>query len=465
MTRHPKLRCTAFEELMLAQDCSSYPCNIYVRMLMSGTVDRQHFTSAVRMVIEHHPLLRSTLETRWGRSSWVIQNDVKESIQWDTYQPGEIESAACLNLPVESQFDLQREAGLSIVVLEPDRQAATNDEPFQTLVAMKIHHAVADGLAINSMVHDLWLAYDSLVHQRPMTLSNVDAGRLPRRNQFVSGFGALLRLIPKQLVGLLGVRQYLMRKPMPLVNRNADQDLAQRPLTFAAVSHGCCDTVTDALRQEAKQRRVSLNEYLAACVFRACNRFRSQRESVTDDQWLRMMVPMSLRTSEAFQKLPACNVVSSVFLDRTPAQIANFDQLAQSVHDEMELIKTNRLALMFIFSLWIRKHLTFSSKKPTVSRCQTSVVFSNLGKLFFKSPLRDKEQRVSPGNLKLESYEIYAPLTPFMDAAFTTLIYRDRLTLSLRYDPRWMNREDAEQLLELVVAEFSHLQPAEALAS
>ncbi len=464
MSPAPNLRCTAFEELMLAQDSSAYPCNIYVRMQISGRLDRRHFTSAVGAMIEHHPLLRATLQTRLGRSSWVIRDTVEESIQWKTCPVGETLSTEYLNLPEESQFDLQRQSGMRIVVLESDRSIASDGDQDQTLIAIQFHHAIADGLGINAAIHDLWLAYDAFVHQRPLTLSDVDVERLPHRNRFVPNLSTLLRLIPKQLVGLLGVRQYLMRKPMPLVGRCTNELIAKQSLSFASVSHTFCETVTDSLRQEAKRRQISLNDYLAACVFRACHRFRSQRETVSESEWLRMMVPMSLRTSEAFQKLPACNVVSSVFLDRTPAQISDFDQLAESIHEEMELIKTHRLALMFIFSLWIRKHLTFNSKKPTVKSCQTSVVFSNLGKLFFKSPLRDKEQRLAPGNLKLESFEIYAPLTPFMDAAFTTLIYRGRLTLSLRFDPRALNREAAEQLFELVATQFPVARPAEALA-
>lgn len=465
MNHQPRLRTTAFEELMLAQDSATYPCNIYVRMGLSGSLDRDHFTSAVRAMIEHHPLLRATLQSRSRRSAWMIQESVQESIQWRTYRAGELESPECLNLPIESQFDLQREPGISIVVLEPARFDQMNDDVSQTLVAIKIHHAVADGLGINAAIHDLWLAYDAFVHNRPLTLSNVDAKRLDSRNRFVPNLATLLRLIPKQLVGLLGVKQYLMRRPMPLVSRNVDGNADDQPLSFAAVSRTFDEQVVESLRQESKQRKISLNDLLAAYVFRACHSYRTLRESVTDSQWLRMMVPVSLRNSEAFQTLPACNVVSSVFLDRTPSQIRDFDSLAQSVHDEMELIKSHRLALMFIFSLWVRKHLTFTSKKQTIKSCQTSVVFSNLGKLFFKSPIRDKNQCIAPGNLTLESFEIYAPLTPFMDAAFTTLIYRSRLTLSLRYDPRRMNSEDAAKLLDQVATEFPQPKFAEVAAT
>lgn len=460
MNQLTKLPCTAFEELMLTQDSPAYPCNIYVRMKLCGQLDRHHFTDAVRLMIDLHPLLRAKLATRYGRSTWQIEDVSNAIVSWHRGASHEQ-----MNTPEESQFDLLSGPGLRIDVVESCTSNPHATESQHTLVAFKLHHAVADGLGINAAIHDMWLAYDALVHGRPVTLPQRNSSDLPARNRFVSGLVNLLQLVPKQLVGLAGVRQYLLRQPSPMVKHEALDSDSFPALTFDAISYECSQELSESLRQEAKRRQLSLNDLLAACVFRGSAQFRASRGAQGTQDWLRMMVPISLRNSSELQRLPACNVVSSVFLDRTPAQIEDLDSLAQSIHEEMELIKGKRLALMLIFSLWIRKQTTFRSHKSPIGRCQTSMVFSNLGKIFLKSPLLDKAQRIAPGNATLESFEIFAPLTRFMCAAFTALIYGRRLKFMLRFDPRFMNAKDAQQLLNLVSSELERFKPAEALAS
>jgi len=444
---------------MLTQDSAAYPCNIYVRMKLRGELHRDHFTEAVRAMFASNPLLGATLETRWGRSGWLIQEVAQRVIHWRT------DSLDSQNVPEESQFDLHCEAGLRIDVVSPGECADRHPNGNVTLVAFKLHHAVADGLGIIAAIHDLWIAYDALVKGRPVGLTERNAGTLAARNRFVPNFTKLLQLVPRQVVGLSGVRQFLMRQPASIVTHLPPNDKELAPLSFNSVGYHCSVEETDSLRREAKRRSISLNELLAACVFRGSGQFRAERREQSDRDWLRMMVPVSLRSTSQLQQMSACNVVSSVFLDRQPAQISAFDALAQSVHEEMELIKNNRLALMFILSIWIRKLTAFRSKRTPASRCQTSVVFSNLGKIYVKSPLRDENQRLAPGNSILESFEIYAPLTRFMCAAFTTLIYGQRLALMLRFDPRFIKVEEAQQLLDLVTGHFPCRSPAEALAS
>lgn len=486
--RFDKLRCTAFEELMLAQDSAAYPCNIYVRMTLTGTLDRNHFTEAVRLMLKKHPLLIAKISTRFGRSSWLIPateqhattehetseyDAVQQIIRWRTDRDDD-----SMNVPEESRFDLHCEPGLRIDVLELLAGESRTDKNTQSLVAMKLHHAVADGLGINSAIHDMWHAYDRLVKAQALNLPDRKSSLLPTRNRFVPSIAKLLRMIPDQLAGLAGVRQYLTRRPVPLVQHAAPERVPLAPLTFNAVSYQCDQVQTERLRQNAKQRKISLNELLAACVFRGSAEFRSSRltdvtlpselqrsEVQATNEWLRMMVPVSLRGSSDAQHLPACNVVSSVFLDRTLKQIEDFDTLVQSVHKEMALIKDKRLALIFIFSIWIRKLTTFRSVNKPIRRCQTSIVFSNLGKIFVKSPLRIGGQRIAPGNVVLESFEIFAPLTRYMNAAFTALIYGEGLKMMLRFDPRFIHADDARMLLGMVVAEFDRLDPAGASSS
>jgi len=190
-----------------------------------------------------------------------------------------------------------------------------------------------------------------------------------------------------------------------------------------------------------------------------------------------MMVPVNMRSSREDQKQTACNIVSSIFLDRTPSQISDSEILVQSIHKEIELIKNNRLAFMFIFSIWLRKLLTFFPDRSVYpKRCQTSVVFSNLGKLFLRSPLLNSEQilvagsdkadteNCCEGKIMLQSFEILAPLTPYMYAAFTAVTYGKQLTLTMRYDDRVFSLKNAQDLLDCTVIQLEQYA-SESLAS
>jgi hypothetical protein len=156
-----------------------------------------------------------------------------------------------------------------------------------------------------------------------------------------------------------------------------------------------------------------------------------------------------MRGSEEYRRQTACNIVSCVFLDRVPTQIRDREPLLQSVHDELQLIKKNRLAFLFVFSIWLKKTLTLpwanaSGKLP--NRCQTSVVFSNLGRVF--SDGRAATRCLVAGDATLESVAILAPLNPWMMAAFIATQYAGELQLTLRYDSRWISELQARELVD-----------------
>jgi len=243
------------------------------------------------------------------------------------------------------------------------------------------------------------------------------------------------------------------------------------------VSHRFTVDVSERLKQAIKPRKVSLNDLIAASIFQSCSKLRESLGLQAITEWIRMMVPVNMRSSREDQTQTACNIVSSIFLDRTPSQISDSEVLVQSIHKEMALIKNNRLEFMFIFSIWIRKLLTFRPDRSVYpKRCQTSVVFSNLGKLFLRSPLLNSEQILVAGSdkadtessrkgkIKMQSFEILAPLTPYMYAAFTAVTYGKQLTLTMRYDDRVFSEKNAQDLLDCTVIQLEQYA-SESLAS
>ena len=104
------------------------------------------------------------------------------------------------------------------------------------------------------------------------------------------------------------------------------------------------------------------------------------RQNIDDDgSWLRMMIPMNLRTTDD-RLMPAANMVSSVFLDRRGPDFADPDRLLRGIHEEMDLIKRLHLGFTFIFSTAIcRRFLGGLEKKVRADKCTISCIFTNVG--------------------------------------------------------------------------------------
>jgi NRPS condensation-like uncharacterized protein len=439
MTRD-RLPLSSFEHLMVAQDSPSYPCVVYCKMHFLGKLDREAFLSSLREMFDRHPLFRSRVQRSWRGLYWVHEDSERVPIHWLTEAPGE-------DWVPDSRLDLFTEVGTKVFV---------HDLPDECTITFQGHHACVDGLGMQSALDDLWLLYDSRTVGNSRTLPPYETALLPVRNSFGMNFFSSIAAIPKQAVGLLGVRQYLMRQPVPILPHAAISDTTPTPLPASCHIARFDRSLFKQIRRTASARKATLNELIACAVFEAIARFRKERGFQDSQEWFRMMVPINMRTTPQDQLQTACNIVSSVFLDRTPSQIEDRQGLLRGIHEEMELIKRNRLGLIFIASLWLKKHLPKrrSTKSPP-SRCQTTIVVTNLGRSFASSPLRSPDGHFSAGNLKLESITMLAPMTPFLSAAITINEYAGELYLALRYDGRILPRDASRELLDLVVARLT----------
>ncbi|MEQ1827594.1 MAG: hypothetical protein ABL921_16665 [Pirellula sp.] len=439
MKQRSRLACTAFEEFMLEQDFPTFPCVICLRMALTGQLQRHHFAHAVEWMTESNPLFRSRIVRNWqGKHSWEIQPKADHSIEW-------LQSEGEPIWPETKAIDLVSKTGLLIEAIEVGKSSTS----CRSVVFMQFHHAVVDGLGIMNAVHEMWLYYDALCNGRAVPCWDRIPHKLSQRNDFGLSFRRLIKLIPKQGIGLLGVRQYVMRNPKPLVDMADPAKFALAEERIHAISFRLTREESEGLRQAARVRGQTVNDLVAGIVFEGCLELRRRQPSHQNTEWLRMMVPISMRGSEEYRLQTACNIVSCVFLDRTPVQIQDRAALLASVHAELELIKRNRLGFIFLFSIWLKKTLSIGgsrSSHPLPRRCQTSVVFTNLGRVL--SDGRTDMHRLIVGGTTIESVEILAPLNPWMTVAFIALQYVGELQLTLRYDSRCVAQSDAQELLE-----------------
>ena len=320
---------------------------------------------------------------------------------------------------------------------------------------LHFHRAVCDGLGISQFIHDFMLFYSQQqgMSFRRRALRKYETSRLAQRGTLGLTWGKLLRMAPKQAVGLLGVRQFLMRKPVPLVRH--ERELPESPIANpfpAACSHRFTCAESERLRQFAKASGVTTNDLLCRDLFLAMDDFRRQEGAGDESQWLRLMIPVNLRSS-GDRRLPAANVVGLIFLDRRGMQMAQPEQLLDSVRDEMQLIKENELGYTFVFSLHLNRLLPGGLRRAARGRqCNAWAVFTNLGRLVSFTGLPDIDGEVVCGDVRLVDLEVLPPLAPYMCVAFGAGWYAGRLSMSLRYDPRVLDSLQAAALLAAFVA-------------
>jgi len=429
---------TAIEEFLFWEDRPAYPWSCFLRFRFSGQLDRDAFESAVTVALDRHPLLRSKIKKRrFGRLWWEVVDQAQPSIRWRT---GSAEDG----FPTATHLSLFDEIGIRFDVVA---DASRSD------LVIQWHHACCDGAGIFLFVHDLLIAYALAQGKHPGRLEFpvLDPNRLRQRGKYGLTVSKFLRMLPKQLTGLGGVRQYLTRSAAPIVPHEIRPDDEPPPEGYPAVRSWTFNAEETArLRKAAKGRQVTMNDLMARDLFLALATFRSG-QNLADDRWLRMMVPMNLRSTDD-RRLSAANVVSLVFLDRRDADYGDEERLLQSIHEQMDLIKRLHLGLTFVFSSYVCRYLPGGLKRRVrQGKSDISCIFTNLGRVLAHSPLLKNSGRLVSGNATLERIEAAAPIRPNLCASFAVYTYARELTVNLHYDPRVISSEQATCLLDAFV--------------
>jgi len=439
---------TTLEEFLFWEDRPAYPWSCFVRFRFDGQLDRGAFETAVGRVLQRHPLLRAKARMR-GRNhvDWVVQDDPQPVLQWETGPVGG-------PFPPATHLDLLHEIGIRFRIVTGGSKCD---------LVVQWHHACCDGAGILAFVDELLIAYALAIGttSKELQLRPMDPAKLHRRGRFGLTAGKFVRMLPKQAVGLLGVRQFVMRSPVPIVP-HASCHAGGPPAGYPAVlTRFLSTTQTAALRKTATQLGVRLNDLMATQLFLSLDEWRF-RHGVGDNGWLRMMVPINLRTASD-RRLSAACLASSIFLDRRHQDCEKPEALLRSIHDEMSLILSHQLGLTFVFSSWLLNLISGGLKRRTrAPQCSMSCIFTNLGKIFAHSPLPRQTGRLIAGNVTLESIDVVAPNRPYTCVSFAASIYANRLAVTLHYDPRPLTDVQAGELLDAFIERLGSPQAKDA---
>lgn len=424
------------EEHMLLDDRPAYPMNIFARLRFSGRVDRVAFEAGAAAALARHPMLRAVVrEPKPGQYEWVEWNEPEPVVRWLPQPP----SAAYPHVP---GIDLRKERGVRVWV-----QAGED----ATDVLVQVHHAAADGLGGFLFVKDLIAAY--ALEQgaaKRHALRRLDDEQLRHRGEFGLTTRKLLGMAHRQALGVIGATQFYFRKAVPLVPHEPHPANSPLPLEYpAGLSVEFTEEESRAHTAAATQFGVTTNDLLCRDLFLALGDWRAKWHRGSSRDWLRIKVPVNLRTVSD-RRMPAANVVSAIFLDRRDTEFADPARLLKSIHDQMQIIKHNQLGLTLVLSFRLNKKLP-GGLKGTVrtDRVSATCLATNLGDVLAKTPVPEQNGRLVAGNLVLESFECLAPLRPHTVAAFALFRYGRRQCLTLHYEPRVLTPDQAQDLLDM----------------
>lgn len=437
---------TTLEEWLFWEDRPAYPWTCFSRLHFTGQLDRTAFEAAVREALGRHPLFSAKARFRDRMHlEWVVQEDPQPAIVWESGPVGG-------PFPAATPLNLFHEIGIRFHVVSDGRACD---------VVIQFHHACCDGIGFLTFLDDLLIAYTLALGTAPanLCLPALEPEKLASRNRLGLTLGKAIRMAPGQASALLQAARFLLRSPAPIVPHQPAGDDDPVPAGYPAVLSGVLDRQElSGLRKVAARDGAWLNDLLARELFLALAEWRARWNVPGDDEWLRLMIPMNLRTP-ADSRLPAASLASFVCLDRRRQDFEDSEHLLQGIHKEMSVAVDRQRGFTFVFSCGLVNLIPGRLKAHIrKSRCQVSTVLTNLGKCFARSPLPRRGGRLVVGDATLEGFDSAAPIRPYTCASFAATTYANRLTITLHYDPRPLTGPQAADLLTTFLTRLRTVQ-------
>jgi hypothetical protein len=335
--------------------------------------------------------------------------------------------------------ELPAPADLSLPRLNPKQGPLVHAECVEHAagwsIVLAVHHAACDGLGLVAFLDRWLLAAAGKEGRRPRPAPDVLACLLAR-GRIAASWNEFRRILPKLRVGLAGIRQFVSRQVIrlgaPVEGDQGQDDGPWRPTVIVSE----IDPAThDYVEARARADGVTVNDLLAAAFIAAiAESAHEARHPTADTAWIRLSVPMSLRT-KSDHLLPAANRVSMVFLDRQRPHCQDHRKLIAGVHAEMELIRSHSLGHIMPMSLELGRLMPGGSARTAHrSQAQATAVLSNLGRCFHRSPLADASGTLRVGDCTLESWWVVPPVRPGTAIAVATHETAGRRTVAAHVD-------------------------------
>lgn len=422
---------TPFEHYMLRDGTASHPMEFFFRLSFDGPLDRAAMATATDVAFHRHPLLAARIDDAPGRGPRFVA---------DRPPPPVLPFAAQDDLDLPAIPALDTAAGPLARLFVVERPDGAHD------ILAQFHHVACDGLGALAFLADWCTALDAALrgtHPASDPDHAPEPALLRHRGRLGLDGWKLLAMLPAQARGLEGIWKFARHRPVGLAPTNGHSESDGRHHVQRASTHFSAAEAR-ALRRAATTAGVSLNELASAALLEALLDTVAAAMPRRPRDVIRLSIPMNMRRP-ADRRLPAANVVSMVFLDRTAAEI-EASGLATSLHAEMQLIKRLGLGMTFLFTLAAARGLPGGIARLVGDRTTAATaLFTNLGRIFGRATERGTGQlRVGPR--RLVAVEPLAPLRRGTPVGVAALEYGGRLSFTLRTDPAALDLARTETL-------------------
>ncbi len=421
---------------MLADDRPSHSMTCHTRFWFSGKFDQTDFNEALRETLPRHPIFQMTVSGSVKNKTkdifWVPRSEiVMPFISWAP-------EGTPIDIPANGLAqNIYKEIGLRFWIRDSDTPS-----PTQTMIILQFHHSVCDGLGVFQFMEDLLIAYGKKRGLATPPMRRIDPDAFTRRGEFSISPEDWRKRKP---MDLKRVTRFIRKSAAPLKSPDSNKRLDIVADLFASERIVLPVDVTASVRANARAQNVAVNDTLIHDLFKTLSRWNADNGAANSH--IRIGIATSLR-GEHDTALSVANVVSMVFLDRTPREIQSPDLLT-GVAAETTEIKDNRmgLALPRVFRR-LGRYPYMVSLFFAPAKCSATAILTNLGRPFADSKLTGSDGKLRVGDITLESVETLPPVRPKTSAIFSVNYYGGSLSVTLRYDSTVFTRDTARNLLE-----------------
>ena len=204
------------------------------------------------------------------------------------------------------------------------------------------------------------------------------------------------------------------------------------------------------LRAVAATHDVSINDLFIAQFLLHIRRWNSKILPENGKKWIRLSIPVSMRT-RIHDHMPGANVVSYAFVTRRQHECDDLDALLKSIHRQTGDVVFNRegIVCLKIFKV-LRKFPRGMKMFLGLKSCLSTAVLANVGDIRrrFNGRFPLNNGKWIAGDVLVERVTGVAPVRPNTRAAVSIGEYAGELSISLRTDAAMINVIDSRRFLQ-----------------
>lgn len=467
---------TSIEKFHFWDSDPEYPNLVFCRLRIAGKLDPDIAKQAWQFALERQPFGDVEPKKINGRLFWIAgpraKGELNRSV--DSWNGTRFEYQEYPSAPPQWRIDHHQirsqtgsylgisvwpecpltESVSSTDALEAESPSSAVSRSDVSEVWFYVHHAICDGAGGILVLNEWMLIYANLRLGRPPEagLHRFDPALLRQRNSLGLLSWRYLKHLPKQVVALFGAAKFTFRKTVeliPIANREQDSNKsADAPRQFPAIiGRWVSESHLKTLSQQAKEHDVMLNSVLLGQLYIALARWRLEHGFHSDNDWMRIILPMSIRTVSD-RRLPSANRATIVQLDRCGREMKNVGEFYKSVNREILIIRGWQLDKIFLIAIRCLSFFeSFLKRAAKNEKSRGMAVFTNLGEPLRKSERASSREPNSPAFIRLHEFDPVGPIRKGVPVNFSASRYGSRMRIALHYDAQVLSLQQAEGLL------------------